>query len=35
LHVSQIVANPKHFFTDSPTVDFVAGAVRGQLSDKK
>merc|ERR1712137_1458652 len=30
-HVSQIVANPKGFFTDSHTADFSSGAVRGQL----
>lgn len=30
-HVSQIVKNPKGFFTDSHTKQFVAGAVRGQL----
>jgi len=30
-HVSQIEKNPKGFFTDSHTVDFVAGVVRGQL----
>ncbi|KAL5116112.1 hypothetical protein ACEQ8H_006008 [Pleosporales sp. CAS-2024a] len=31
-HVSQIVANPSGFFTDSHTKDFLAGAVRGQLA---
>lgn len=30
-HVSQIVKNPKGFFTDSHTKQFTAGAVRGQL----
>ena len=30
-HVRQIVANPKGFFTDTHTAQFVAGAVRGQL----
>lgn len=30
-HVRQIVANPKGFFTDSHTVAFPSGAVRGQL----
>jgi hypothetical protein len=31
-HVKQIVDNPKGFFTDSHTVQFAAGAVRGQLA---
>jgi hypothetical protein len=31
-HVSQIVANPSGFFTDSHTVAYSAGAVRGQLA---
>ncbi|ENI01859.1 hypothetical protein COCC4DRAFT_26469 [Bipolaris maydis ATCC 48331] len=30
-HVSQIVKDPKSFFTDSHTSMFIAGAVRGQL----
>lgn len=30
-HVKQIVENPKGFFTDSHTVLFPLGAVRGQL----
>lgn len=30
-HVKQIVENPKGFFTDSHTKDYLAGAVRGQL----
>jgi hypothetical protein len=30
-HVSQIVKNPKGFFTDSHTQKFVPGVVRGQL----
>ncbi|KNG44343.1 hypothetical protein DDE82_000266 [Stemphylium lycopersici] len=30
-HVSQIVANPKGFFTDTHTSQFLSGAVRGQL----
>lgn len=31
-HVKQIVDNPSGFFTDSHTVDFTAGALRGQLA---
>ncbi|KAL6706041.1 hypothetical protein ACN47E_006143 [Coniothyrium glycines] len=31
-HVRQIVANPAGFFTDTHTVAFSAGAVRGQLA---
>jgi hypothetical protein len=30
--VKQIVDNPKGFFTDSHTVQFSAGVVRGQLA---
>jgi hypothetical protein len=30
-HVKQIVENPNGFFTDSHTVSFSLGAVRGQL----
>lgn len=30
-HVKQIEQNPKGFFTDSHTVPFPAGVVRGQL----
>jgi hypothetical protein len=30
-HVSQIVANPAGFFTDTHTAKYVPGAVRGQL----
>ncbi|KAH7130126.1 hypothetical protein B0J11DRAFT_557331 [Dendryphion nanum] len=31
-HVKQIVENPKGFFADAHTKQFVAGAVRGQLA---
>jgi hypothetical protein len=31
-HVRQIIANPSGFFTDSHTILFPAGVVRGQLA---